>query len=54
MRTKSNIIMTSDASRILELRKLIRIHDRKYYVEAAPVISDREYDQFMKDRKSVV
>ena len=23
----------------------IRYHDRKYYVEAAPEISDREYDQ---------
>ncbi len=53
MRTKSNIIMTSDASRILELRKLIRIHDRKYYVEAAPVISDREYDQFMNELKEL-
>jgi DNA ligase (NAD+) len=53
MRTKSNIIMTSDASRISELRKLIRIHDRKYYVEAAPVISDREYDQFMNELKEL-
>lgn len=53
MKSKANIVMTSTASRILELRKLIRIHDRKYYVEAAPVISDREYDQFMKELKEL-
>ena len=49
MTAKADIIMTSDASRIAELRKLIRVHDRKYYVEAAPVVSDREYDQFMNE-----
>ena len=32
------------ASKIDRLREQIRHHDRKYYVEAAPVISDREYD----------
>ena len=53
MTAKAKIIMTSDASRILELRKLIRIHDRKYYVDAAPVISDREYDQFMSELKEL-
>lgn len=53
MTTKADIRMTSDASRINELRKLIRIHDRKYYVEAAPVISDREYDQFMNELKEL-
>ncbi|MBU2565428.1 MAG: hypothetical protein KJ655_04155, partial [Candidatus Thermoplasmatota archaeon] len=31
--------------RILELRKEIRYHDRKYYVENDPVISDDEYDK---------
>ena len=53
MTAKANIVMTSDASRIAELRKLIRIHDRKYYVDAAPVISDREYDQFMNELKEL-
>src|SRR4029453_4821268 len=45
--------MTSPASRIEELRSLIRFHDRKYYVEAAPVISDREYDRFMDELKKL-
>src|SRR6188768_3855734 len=53
MTAKADIRMTSDASRIAELRKLIRIHDQKYYVEAAPVISDREYDQFMNELKEL-
>src|ERR1043166_1194038 len=33
------------AKRIAELREQIREHDRRYYEEAAPVISDREYDR---------
>ena len=40
---------------IAELRALIREHDRRYYVEAAPIISDREYDQLLaklKERES--
>lgn len=35
------------AEEIAELRETIRYHDRKYYVEAAPEISDREYDRLM-------
>ena len=34
----------NDAQRILDLREAIRRHDRLYYVEARPIISDREYD----------
>lgn len=41
--------MTSPASRIDKLREQIRYHDRKYYVEAAPEISDLEYDRLMKE-----
>jgi DNA ligase (NAD+) len=37
--------------RIEELRALIRHHDYKYYVEAAPEISDYEYDQLFKELK---
>jgi len=37
------------ARRIEELRDLIRYHDRKYYIDAAPEISDREYDQLMEE-----
>lgn len=33
------------AHRIEELRRLIEHHDRLYYVEARPEISDREYDR---------
>ena len=36
-------------NRIKELRDQIRYHDRKYYVEAAPEISDLEYDRLMKE-----
>lgn len=40
----------SEASkRIEELRRLIRKHNYKYYVEANPDISDSEYDQLMSE-----
>ena len=37
------------AKRIEELRQLIRYHDRKYYVEAAPEITDLEYDRLIRE-----
>jgi len=37
------------AKRILQLRDEIREHDRRYYEEAAPSISDREYDRLYKE-----
>ena len=39
----------SAAATIARLRAEIRHHDRKYYVEAAPQISDREYDRLVDD-----
>ena len=36
-------------NRIEELREIIRGHDRKYYIEAAPEISDHAYDQLMHE-----
>ncbi|MDI6917348.1 MAG: NAD-dependent DNA ligase LigA [Thermoplasmatales archaeon] len=39
--------------RILELREEIRYHDRKYYVENNPVISDYEYDKLMEELKKL-
>lgn len=39
----------SEAAKIEALRERIREHDRKYYVEAAPTISDLEYDQLLKE-----
>ena len=37
------------AERVLELRRQILYHDRLYYVEAQPVISDREYDALLDE-----
>ena len=39
----------SAAKRISTLRDEIRGHDRKYYVEARPEISDREYDRLVDE-----
>ena len=41
--------MSSPAKRIAELREQIRFHDRKYYEESRPAISDREYDRLMQE-----
>jgi len=46
--------MSADARRHIErLRALIRHHDRKYYVENAPEISDREYDRLVADLRAL-
>jgi DNA ligase (NAD+) len=37
------------AQRIAQLCDEIREHDRKYYLEARPSISDREYDRLMQE-----
>lgn len=37
--------------KIVELQELINYHDRKYYVDNNPVISDQEYDRLMKELK---
>ncbi len=39
--------------RILNLREEIRYHDRKYYAENNPVISDYEYDKLMEELKKL-
>ncbi|MFH1690431.1 MAG: NAD-dependent DNA ligase LigA [Candidatus Eisenbacteria bacterium] len=39
----------STKARVAELRELIRLHDRKYYVEDAPEIADGEYDTLMSE-----
>lgn len=36
-------------ARVEELRELIRLHDRKYYVDHAPEIADGEYDALMSE-----
>lgn len=45
--------MSSPAAQIAELRDEIRRHDRKYYVEAAPEISDTEYDRLVERLKQL-
>lgn len=45
--------MASVKDRIEHLRREIRRHDRLYYVEARPEISDREYDRLMEDLKKL-
>ena len=46
--------MTTSAARQIErLREQIRHHDRKYYVEAAPEISDRDYDHLLADLRAL-
>jgi len=40
--------MSSPRAEIESLREQIRRHDRKYYVEAAPEISDRAYDRLVE------
>jgi len=40
---------TLAAKRMEQLRDEIRKHDRLYYEEAAPIISDREYDHLYKE-----
>jgi DNA ligase (NAD+) len=40
---------TQAAKRMEQLRDEIRRHDRLYYEEAAPLISDREYDRLYKE-----
>lgn len=41
------------ADEIEELRRTLRHHDRKYYVEAAPEITDLEYDRLMDRLKEL-
>jgi len=41
------------AAEITRLREQIRYHDQKYYVEAAPEISDREYDRLLERLKQL-
>src|SRR5712664_4085665 len=40
---------TQAAKQIAQLRRQISEHDRRYYQEAAPTISDREYDRLYKE-----
>src|SRR5215469_12218080 len=39
--------------RVEELRSSIAEHDRRYYLEASPIISDREYDQLYRELRDL-
>ena len=41
--------MNDDAQRIAELRKLIDQHNRLYYTQAAPQISDHDFDALLRE-----
>lgn len=43
----------TDAQRIEQLRTEIREHDRRYYVDATPTISDRDYDRKLDQLKQL-
>jgi DNA ligase (NAD+) len=45
--------MPSPAQRAAELRKLLEYHNYKYYVEAQPEISDREFDRLLQELKEI-
>lgn len=45
--------MPSPAAEIERLREEIRRHDHKYYVEAAPEVSDLQYDRLLKQLKDL-
>src|SRR5919204_5250730 len=44
---------TTAAKRAEELRRLIDYHNYKYYVEASPEISDREFDRLLEELKQL-
>lgn len=45
--------MNDAAKRIAELTEEIRLHDRLYYVDANPKISDLEYDRLLQELRSL-
>jgi len=46
---KPSDALSAERAKIAELRRLIRHHDRRYYVEHSPEIADREYDELMAE-----
>jgi DNA ligase (NAD+) len=45
--------MSDAAKEIEKLREQIRHHDRKYYIEAAPEITDQQYDKLLDQLKQL-
>jgi len=47
------MVSLNASSRAAELRRVIARHDRLYYEEAAPEISDREYDTLLRELRDL-
>src|SRR6266513_4728974 len=45
--------MSKAAQRVAELSRLIHHHNRLYYTEAKPEISDREFDKLLEELKKL-
>jgi DNA ligase (NAD+) len=45
--------LNDSAARAAQLRKEIKEHDRRYYDEAAPIISDAEYDLLFRELREI-
>ena len=45
--------MASVQKRLAELRKQIEYHNQRYYVDATPEISDRDFDKLLEDLKTL-
>src|SRR4051812_33957040 len=45
--------MPPPAARAAELRRQIDYHNREYYVDAAPEISDREFDRLLEELQKI-
>src|SRR5882724_9488450 len=45
--------MPTPAQRAAELRQLLHHHNHLYYVEAKPVITDREFDDLFDELKAI-
>src|SRR5258708_12595772 len=50
---KSMESVSGARKRVDELRAEIEEHDRRYYIEAAPTISDQEYDRLYRELKDL-
>ena len=44
-----NVLRMMDKDRIIELRRLLEYHNNKYYIENAPEVSDRQFDEWMHE-----
>jgi len=53
MPSRYNLAMPTDAQRIADIRRKIERHNRLYYVEAKPEISDEEFDHLLADLEAL-